>query len=73
MDKIFVNIIIIPMLRYFQLLYGYFSLIKIISPYIIYGYLKLLLAFFGYFSLFHFKLFLAIGIFLVILCYFWIL
>jgi hypothetical protein len=37
----FVDIIILPMLNYFQLLYDYFSLIKIISPYIIYGYLWL--------------------------------
>jgi len=29
------------MLSYFQLLYDYFSLIEIISPYIIYGYLWL--------------------------------
>jgi len=34
----FVNIIILPMLNYFQLIYDYFSLIEIISPYIIYGY-----------------------------------
>jgi hypothetical protein len=38
---IFVNIIILPMLNYFQLLYDYFLLIEIISPYIIYGYLWL--------------------------------
>jgi len=36
------------MLNYFQLLYEYFSLIKIISPYIIYGYLWLLSITFGY-------------------------
>jgi len=35
----FVNIIILPMLNYFQLLYDFFSLIKIISLYIIYSYL----------------------------------
>jgi len=29
------------MLSYFQLLYDYFSLIEIISPYIIYDYLRL--------------------------------
>jgi hypothetical protein len=38
MDKILINIIILPMLNYFQLLYDYFSLISIISPYIIYSY-----------------------------------
>jgi hypothetical protein len=49
----FVNIIILPMLNYFQLLYDYFLLIKIISPYIIYDYLWLfsnLLVIFGYFT-----------------------
>jgi hypothetical protein len=60
MDKIFANIIKLPMLNYFQLLYGYFSLIKIISPYIIYSYLWLFSITFGYFSLFHLKLFSAI-------------
>jgi len=39
------------MLSYFQLLYGYFSLISIISPYIIYGYFQLLLVIEGYFTL----------------------
>jgi len=43
------------MLSYFQLLYDYFSLIEIISPYIIYEYLKLFsiifLITFGYFTL----------------------
>jgi hypothetical protein len=37
------------MLSYFHLLYEYFSLIKIISPYIIYYYLWLFLITFGYF------------------------
>jgi hypothetical protein len=68
MDKFFVNIIILLMLNYFQLLYGYFSLIKILSPYIIYGYSQKNWLFciispsaiFGYFRLFHLKLFLAI-------------
>jgi len=40
------------MLNYFQLSYDYFSLIEIISPYIIYGYLWLFLITFGYFKLF---------------------
>jgi len=40
------------MLSYFQLLYDYFSLIKIISPYIIYGYLWLFSITFGYSKLF---------------------
>jgi len=47
----FVNIVILPMLNYFQLLYDYFSLIKIFAPYIIYGYLwlfKLLLVILAY-------------------------
>ncbi len=48
----FVNIIILPMLSYFQLLYDYFSLIEIISPYIIYDYLWLLSITFGYSKLF---------------------
>jgi hypothetical protein len=48
----FVNIIILPMLNYFQLLYDYFSLIEIISLYIIYGYLWLFLITFGYSKLF---------------------
>jgi len=48
----FVNIIILPMLNYFQLLYDYFSLIEIISPYIIYGYSQLLLVILSYFWLF---------------------
>jgi hypothetical protein len=39
------------MLSYFQLLYDYFSLISIISPYIIYGYFQLLLVIEGYFTL----------------------
>jgi hypothetical protein len=51
MGKIFVNIIILLMLSYFQLLYGYFSLIYIISPYIIYGHSQLFMAIFGYFTL----------------------
>jgi len=54
------------MLSYFQLLYEYFSLIEIISPYIIYGYLWLFSITFGYFWLFHPKLL------LVILIYFWL-
>jgi hypothetical protein len=49
MDKLFVNIIILPMLNYFQLLYGYFSLIQIISPCIIYSYLWLFSIIFGYY------------------------
>jgi hypothetical protein len=60
----FVKIIILPMLSYFQLLYDYFSLIEIISPYIIYGYLWLFLITFSYFNLFHLRLFLAIISFL---------
>jgi len=48
----FVNIIILPMLSYFQLLYDYFSLIEITSPYIIYGYLWLFSITFGYSKLF---------------------
>jgi hypothetical protein len=48
----FVNIIILPILNYFQLLYDYFSLIEIISPYIIYGYLWLFSITFGYSKLF---------------------
>jgi hypothetical protein len=52
MDNIFVNIIILPMLSYFQLFYDYFSLIKIISPYIIYDYLWLFSITFGYSKLF---------------------
>jgi hypothetical protein len=48
MDKLFANIIILPMLNYFQLLYGYFSLIQIISPCIIYNYLWLFSIIFGY-------------------------
>jgi hypothetical protein len=44
----FVSIIILPMLNYFQLLYDYFSLISIISPYIIYDYLWLFSNTFGY-------------------------
>jgi hypothetical protein len=53
----FINIIILLMLSYFQLLYEYFSLIYIISPYIIYGYSKLLLVTFCYFTLVYFWLF----------------
>jgi len=54
------------MLSYFQLLYDYFSLIEIISPFIIYGYLwlfsitfvysKLFLAILTYFTLGYFEL-----------------
>jgi hypothetical protein len=47
-----INIIIIPMLSYFQLLYDYFLLISIISPYIIYDYIWLFSITFGYFKLF---------------------
>jgi len=47
------------MLSYFQLLYDYFSLIEIISPYIIYGYLWLFSIIFG-----------CSKLFLVILTYF---
>jgi len=50
MDSVFVNIIIRPMLNYFQLLHDYFSLISIISPYIIYGYLRLFSFFFVIFG-----------------------
>jgi hypothetical protein len=53
MDNIFANIIILPML-------GYFSLIYIISLYIIYGYLWLFSITFGYFLLFHPMLLLVI-------------
>jgi hypothetical protein len=66
MDFFLVNIIILPMLSYFQLLYDYFSLIEIISPFIIYGYLwlfsitfvysKLFLAILTYFTLGYFEL-----------------
>jgi len=48
----FVNIIILPMLNYSHLLYDYFSLIEIISLYIIYDYLRLFTITFGYFKLF---------------------
>jgi len=48
------------MLNYFQLLYEHFSLIQIISPYIIYGYLWLFSITFSYFWLFHRKLLLVI-------------
>jgi len=48
----FVHIIILPLLSYFQLLYDYFSLIKIISPYIIYSYLWLFSITFRYSILF---------------------
>jgi hypothetical protein len=51
MNDFFANIIILPMLNYFQLLYEYFSLILIISPYIIYGYLWLVSIIYGYFKL----------------------
>jgi hypothetical protein len=54
------------MLSYFQLLYDYFSLILIISPYIIYSYLWLFSITFGYFLLFHPRLL------LVILSFFWL-
>jgi hypothetical protein len=55
-NDFFVDIIILHMLNYFQLLYDYFSLILIISPYIIYGYLslfhpRLLLVILTYFTL----------------------
>jgi len=45
------------MLSYFQLLYAYFSLIKIISPTLftaIYGYSELFLVIFSYFTLGYF-------------------
>jgi len=48
------------MLNYFQLLYEYFSLIQIISLYIIYGFLWLFSIIFGYFLLFHPRLLLVI-------------
>jgi hypothetical protein len=54
MNKIFANIIILLMLGYFQFLYDYFSLIKIISPYIIYNYLWLFSITFGCFTLGYF-------------------
>jgi hypothetical protein len=66
MDKIFVNIIILHMLNYFQLLYDYILLIKKFHPTlfrVIYGYFQknwLFLVIFGYFLLFHPKLFLVI-------------
>jgi hypothetical protein len=50
------------MLSYFQLLYDYFSLIQIISPYIICGYYKKKL----FFLLFQPRLF------FIILNYFWL-
>jgi hypothetical protein len=56
MDNIFANILILPLLNYFQYLYGYFSLIL---PYIIYGYLWLFLITFDYltyFTLSYFRL-----------------
>jgi hypothetical protein len=66
MDNFFVNMIILLMLNYFQLFYEYFSLIKIISPYIMYAYLcissiifgysKLLLVLLTYFTLSYFQL-----------------
>jgi len=68
------------MLSYFQLLYDYFSLIEIISPYIIYSYLWLFSIIFGYFKLFlailtYFTLgyFQLLKFFWDILCYFWLL
>jgi hypothetical protein len=48
------------MLNYFQVLYEFFSLIYIISPYIIYDYLWLFSISFGYFWLFHPRLLLVI-------------
>jgi hypothetical protein len=48
------------MLNYFQLLYDYFLLIKIISSYIIYDYLWLFSITFNYFWLFHPMLLLVI-------------
>jgi hypothetical protein len=66
----FVDILILPILSYFQLLYDYFLLIKIISPYSIYDYLWLFLNFFVIFSyckLFQFKLLVTI------ISYFWLL
>jgi hypothetical protein len=66
----FVNIIILPMLSYFQLSYDYFSLIEIISPYIIYGYLWLFSITFGYFGYFTLSYFGNSKLFLVILTYF---
>jgi hypothetical protein len=57
MDKILVNIIILPPLNYFQSLYDYFSFIL---PYIIHNYLWLLsnfLVIFCYFTLGYFWLF----------------
>jgi len=53
MDICFVNMIILYMLSYFQLFYEIFSLISIISPYIIYDYLWLSSITFGYFWLFY--------------------
>jgi hypothetical protein len=60
MDNFFANIVILPMLSYFQLLYGYFSLIILFHPTLvtyIYGYFQLLLAIFGCFILCYFSLF----------------
>jgi hypothetical protein len=56
----FANLIILLMLNYIQLLYDYFSLIEIISPYITYNYLWLFSITFGYLWLFHPKLLLVI-------------
>jgi len=52
---IFVNIIILPMLKYFQLVY--FKLFHLTLFMVIYGYSKLLLVIFGYFTLGYFWLF----------------
>jgi hypothetical protein len=60
MDNFFVNIIILPMLNYFQLLYDYFHWFKLFHPTLftaIYGYSQLLLVIFGYFTLGYFWLF----------------
>jgi hypothetical protein len=65
MDKIFVNIIILPMLNYFKLLYEFFYLLKkfILHFYdylwlfsITFGYFKLLLTILTYFTLGYFRL-----------------
>jgi hypothetical protein len=48
------------MLSYFQSLYDYFSLISIITPYIIYGYLWLFSITFSCFCVFHLKLHLIV-------------
>jgi len=50
MDNVFVNIIILPMLNYFQLLYDYFHSFKLFR-------FTLFMVTFGYFTLGYFWLF----------------